>query len=82
MDLYVEILAKYLSSEKAHIIFPDLQLNAKEIVELQCMRTLKKIRELVLDDTLDDAECFERIEQIICSLEEIGIDAGSRHDFG
>ncbi len=65
MDLNIEILAHYLAQENAHIIFPNLQLNAKEIVELQCYQTLKKIQEIVHDDTLDDIECFERIERIV-----------------
>lgn len=82
MNMDIEILAHYLARENAHIIFPSLQLNAKEIIEQQCFQALKKIREIVRDDTLEDAECFERIEQIVCALEEIGSDGGNRHDFG
>ena len=40
MDLYVEILAHYLSQENAHVVFPNLQLNSKEIVEMQCYQAL------------------------------------------
>ena len=77
-----EILAHFLAQENAQIIFPQLQLNATEIMELQCYKTLRKIHEIVRDDTLEDAECFERIERIICELEAIGCVGGSRHDFG
>ena len=31
--------------------------------------------------SLDDAECFQRIEEIVCAYEAIGSDGGSRHDF-
>ena len=82
MELGIEILAQFLAQQKAEITFPQLKLNAAEIVELQCYQTLRKIQEIVRDDTLEDDECFDRIEQIICTFEEIGSDGGVRHDFG
>ncbi len=82
MNLYAEILAYYLSQENAHIVFPNLQLNAKEIVELQCYQALHKIKDILNDDTLNDSECFLKIEEIICTFEELGSDGGNRHDFG
>ena len=82
MELSVEILAHLLSRKNAQLIFPDLELNAKEVVAMQCYQTLCKIREIVQDSTLDNKECFERIERIVCALEEIGADGGTRHDFG
>ena len=82
MELHAEILAHFLAQENAQVIFPQLQLNAKDIVEMQCYRTLLKIQEIVCDDTLDDSECFERIEEIIGVFEAIGSNGGSRHDFG
>lgn len=82
MELFIEILTHYLAQEKTQSLLPDLQHIGKEIVALQAYRTLCKIREIVRDDTLDDTECFERIEQIICAFEEIGSDGGTRHDFG
>ena len=82
MELYTEILAHFLAQENAQIIFPQLQLSAKDIIEMQCYKTLLKIQEIVRDDTLEDRECFERIEEIICVFETIGSNGGSRHDFG
>ena len=51
-------------------------------LENRCFEVLGRIREILADDTLDDPECFQRIEQIVCELENIGVDCGSRHDFG
>jgi len=82
MELCVEILAHLLAQENAKIIFSELELNAAEIVELQCYQTLCRIQKIVRDDTLEDPECFERIEQIICAFEAMGSDGGNRHDFG
>ena len=78
----IEILAHFLAQQNAQIIFPELRLNAKEIVELQSYQTLCKVQEIVRDTALEDAECFERIERIICAFESIGSNGGSRHDFG
>lgn len=82
MELHAEILAHYLSKENAQIVFPDLQLNAAEILQLQCYQALRRIKAIIQDDTLEDAECFTRIEEIICALEEIGSSGGVRHDLG
>ena len=82
MKLDTELLANYLSQENAQIIFPDLQLNAAQIIEQQCYETLRKIQDILRDDTLTDTECFEQIDRIICVFEQIGIDCGNRHDFG
>lgn len=45
-------------------------------------RVLLKIRDILADDTLSDENCFQRIEAIVCLLEDLGIDCGARHDFG
>lgn len=45
-------------------------------------RALWKIREILADDTVDDPECFRRIEAIVSLLEDLGISCGGRHDFG
>lgn len=82
MELGIEILARFLAQQNAQITFSDLKLSASEILELQCYQTLRKIQEIVRDDTLEDKECFERIERIICVFEQIGSDGGVRHDFG
>ena len=56
MELYVEILAHYLAQENARLVFPDLQLNAKEIVELRCYQALCQIQKIVRDDSLEEQD--------------------------
>ena len=82
MELSTEILAHYLSQQDIQIIFPNLQLDAKEIVQLQCYQALREIKAVIQDDTLTDRECFNQIEEIICVFEQIGSTGGNRHDFG
>ncbi len=82
VDLYKEILIRVLQKEEAEIHFPNLKLSAGEIVETVCYRALKKIKGIIQDDTLTDEQCFTQIEEIVCVLEKIGSDGGSRHNFG
>ena len=78
MELYHQILAHYLASSQE---FENL-IDIPSIVEGICYRTLCAIREILKDPVLTDEECFQKIEQIVELYEQIGSDAGSRHDFG
>ena len=78
MELYKEILAKALSQEELHITFPNLELNANEIVETQCYWTLQKIQTIIRDDNLSDFSC---VEEIVRLFEKLGSDGGTSHDF-
>ena len=80
MELYKELLLQILSEENMQISFNNL--NANELLESVCYRTLCRIKEIIEDDTLDDPECFMKIEEIVCVLEEVGSCGGIRHDFG
>lgn len=81
MELYQEILMHTLREQQIEVTFPNLKLDAKEIVDSVCYRALGMIKEVLADDTLDDAACFERIERIVCIMEHIGSHGGNRHDF-
>ena len=82
LELYKEILAHALAYEPLQITFPTLWLNAEQIVEGECYKAILKIKEVLKDSNLEDAECFRKIEEIICVFEDIGSSCGSRHDFG
>ena len=40
-----------------------------------------EIRAVLDDETLEDPECFQRIEQIVRIYEELGPGGGIRYDF-
>ena len=82
MELYEEILAHYLSKESAQLVFPNLKLNATQIVELQSYQALQKIKAILNDASLSDFDCFQKIEEIVCVFEDLGSSGGIRHDFG
>lgn len=82
MDLYKEILVYALAKEPLTITFPTMDINASEIVERECYKALKRIKEILGDGALDDAECFEKIEEIVCVFERMGSSGDGRHDFG
>ena len=81
MELYKEILAQALEKEELHILFPQLKINAAEIVELECYKILQKIKAVIEIDGLSDAECFIKNEEIILAFEDAGSGGGARHDF-
>ncbi len=74
MELYDEILSN-LTDYKIEKVYADF------IVEMHCYMALKRIREILDDDSLDDEACFYKIEEIVCLLESMGSDGGARHDF-
>ena len=82
MELYKEILAKVLATKEVKITFSDLQIDSKEIVEMQCYQALQKIKAVIQNDSLTDNECFMKIEEIISIFETLGCNGGTRHDFG
>ena len=81
MELYKEILTKALADEELHIIFPQMKINAAEIIELECYKALKKIKAIIENDGLNGKECFMKIEEIVNTLEALGSGGGARHAF-
>ena len=77
MDLYQELLLKHiLSLEGKDNISPE------DFVHDTAYQALKQIKLILEDDQLDDSECFWRIEQIVRVFEDLGSNAGNRHEFG
>ncbi|MBQ8605205.1 MAG: hypothetical protein IJ408_00570 [Clostridia bacterium] len=81
MELYKEILIHALEKQSVQVFFPEFNIKPEQIIESVCYQTLCQIRNTVRNPDLDDKECFERIEEIICTFENIGSDGGFRHDF-
>ena len=82
MELYKEILVNALAKEEIHVVFPDLKFDLSEIVAMECYIALQKIKTIIENDSLSDAECFVKIEEIVRTFEELGSGGGARHDFG
>lgn len=81
MDFWIEILAQYLAREQVQFVFANPVPDPSAIVEGECYRALKKIKQILEDDTLEDTDCFLKIEEIVSVLEDLGSNAGNRHDF-
>ena len=83
MELYQELLCHVKKKKKIQVSFPELiNTDVTKIVELECYKALAKIKAILENDTLADSECFQQIEEIVCTFEELGSGGGSRHDFG
>lgn len=82
MELYKEMLIQMLQNEKMQISFPDLDADLHKLLESQCYQALCKIKAILADETLEDASCFAKIEEIVCAFESLGSSGSGRHDFG
>ena len=81
MELWQEIFSEAIRQSGTK----DNQLSDFDLPKLldsTCYIALKEIKSIIEDDTLEDEECFMRIEKIVCLLEKIGSNGGNRHDFG
>ncbi len=47
---------------------------------IRCCRAIEKIKAILQEDTMDDKECFWKIEEIVMVFEDMELDAGRRHD--
>ena len=81
MELWEELLFGLLQNEEIEIRFPNAP-SFEKMLENKCYQTLQQIKEVIEDVSLDDKECFERVERIVRIFEEAGSDGGVRHDFG
>ena len=82
MELYKEILCQILKTDGYEILLPKQEKTISEIIELKCYQALCEIKKILEDDTLDDKDCFERIEKIVVIFEGLGSGVAYRHDFG
>ncbi len=84
MELYEEILFHLLKDKdaKVEVTFPGVKFSALELVESAAYCALSQIQKILKDDTLNDEECFYKIEEIVHEFERIGSGCGNRHDFG
>lgn len=66
---------QFLRREERHL------LELRQEIDSDALRVLEQIRCILNDDTIDDPECFERIERIIAAFDAHGIRT-ARHDWG
>ena len=82
MKEYYEILARSLAEELLNTTLPSLLEGHDLRVEGICYQALKEIKACLEDCKLDDKSCFCKIEEVISSLERIGVLVSDRHDYG
>ena len=81
MELIKDLFINFLYNENWESILLQ-NLNFEEIIEKECYKTLNKIVEIIRNDEIEDDDCFNKIEKIVCLFESMGIDCLGRHDFG
>lgn len=64
MDVFTQLFIKALEGQKIEVCLPDTGFNLSEKIESVSLATLRRIREIVMDDTLNDAECFKKLRKL------------------
>lgn len=44
-------------------------------------RALRRIQQILSDGALSDQDCFQKIEEVVTLMEELGLSCCGRHDF-
>ena len=73
MELWQQILWKALEKADGRQYLPGIVIDAQKIVQMECYKTLKKIKEIVEDESLDDPD----EESIKASIDLEGREEGS-----
>ena len=81
MELHEEFLSKILLEQVSREVATHCAYFEKS-VQNECSGALVEIKKIIEDDSIEDDECFIKIEEIVRVFESIGSDGGSRHDFG
>ena len=83
MDFYESMINSFSEKLQAAVTPSDEEKQSLlgELINSAACQALEKIRGVLDDDRLDDQKCFWKIEEIVKIYEEIGSDAGTRHDF-
>ncbi len=81
MQDFYNIFLMALRDQKIKVELPELNTTPAELAEMQCYNAILKIRDILADETLEDPGCFYQIEEIVRTLENLGLYCGGRHDF-
>ena len=79
MKLWKELLVSGLENDNYELDYINDEI-IKDIIQNKCYKILLQIKQTIENQKLSDKGCFDKIEEIICSLEENNIFC-SRHDF-
>lgn len=82
MELYKEILIHALKQESLLVTFSHPDIDEKEIVNTIRYQALLKIKAILENDSLSNADCFMQIEKIVEVFESFDLRISYRHDFG
>lgn len=82
MDLYIEMVLKNGLKQLPESLIKEFFLESDRWVEMQSYRALRKIKDILEDDSLSDEDCEFKIDEIICVFEELGSGCNNRHDYG
>ena len=80
MELWRELIINGLQNENYKFDFINDKI-LMQIIETESYKMLKQIKDFIENEKLTDKDCFIKIEELLCMLEEKGVFC-DRHDFG
>lgn len=80
MHFYKEFLAAALEREDAHIVFPQLTINANEIIQNECYKALSQIRD-ILEEGDTDEDTLAKIEEVVQIFWNHDVFCGNQYDY-
>ncbi|MBP3494912.1 MAG: hypothetical protein J6K52_01770 [Clostridia bacterium] len=80
MELWQEIICNTSKIENINESIIS-KIDLTKLLNSTCYIALKRIKEVIENNNLSDAECFAKIEEIICIFEGLSSNGGDRHDF-
>lgn len=82
MKLLGEIMNQTQKKKPIQISSADTETDLSQLLELECYQMILEIKTVLEDESLADADCFNKIEALVCLFEKHGIRCQYRHDFG
>ena len=64
----IKCLIKLLEKETIRITFENFDINRTEMIELESLKALQKIKAIIENDSFEDSECFKQIEESVCAI--------------
>lgn len=71
MEFYEEILLRALRQQELVVTIPQLEMNTKELLQMECYQALKAVRNIVRNERLDDRQRLERLESLLSLFEQL-----------
>ena len=76
--MYNVWIENYIKKSEKNLLSDEI---VQKIVDNECYKLLAEIKSILENDSLEDKDCFLRIEALVSAFEKSGCRVSFRHDF-